>query len=118
MKFAAGTKRMLSLALSNSALPSARVPMSVQPEPSLYCHTPCVEVAALPTIATPAKLSAELPPVTASVASENLPPNSAVTVEPAELLLSSATVSAASPVAVGASFTAVTEVPIATVAEE
>ena len=70
-------------------------------------------------IATPAKVFADEPPLTPSVASEKVEPNNAETVDPEGDAVSSTTaVNVAAPEATGASFTAVTELDSTTVPDE
>ena len=89
-QLAAGRKRSLASAARISAAPSVTFSTAVQAVPLQYCQTPCAAVAALVTTATPAKpLPAE--PNTASVGSENSPPNSDATLAPAGSAPSSAT---------------------------
>ena len=75
-----------------------------------YCHAPWPMVAALSTIATPASVLADDPPVTKSIESLKLPAKSVLTGDPAaEFPMSSLTAaSVALPLATGASFTAFT----------
>ena len=82
--------------------------MAFQLVPSAdHCHTPCVSVAALPLIATPAKVLALLPLATSSLLSSKTAPNKAFTVSPVAVVLSSAmAVNLAAPPVSGASLTA------------
>ena len=104
------------VATKYKAVASAKpeVAMAVQLLPSVdHCHTPSIAaLELLALIATPAKVLAELPPVTASLASLKLAPNKLVTDAPAGLAVSSLTgvkVTTSLPATtVGASLTTVT----------
>ena len=118
LKSEEGRKRSLVLLARKRALSSSRpeVAMEFQVLDPLACHcqTPSVEEsAALAVMTTPARESAEEPPVTASVASEKLEAKREETVSPLGSEESSSTaVSEAEPeVATGASLTALMEVP-------
>ena len=108
---ASGTKRMLSLALSNSALLSATVPTSSQPAPKLYCHLPLPLLTPVIAIPCNAAASTSLTPVLLPVAAE---PASRSEISWPMLPVASSLigVSTGSPVAsTGASLTAVTLMP-------
>ncbi len=93
---------------------------SVQVTPLSHCHVPWAGVAALASIATPARVLADEPPVTWSVASLKALVNRALTVAPRGLVSSSLTLASETlaAVRVGASLTAVMETAISSVALE
>ena len=88
-------------------------------EPLSHCHVPWLEVAALPVITRPRRALAVEPPLTVSELSEKRAEKRVVTVAPTGSVVSSLTAErVAEPVAMGASFTAVNDVPRETVAAE
>ena len=126
MKLAAGRKRTEVEAVRKRLALSPRlglVAMLIQLEPFHHCQVPWAAVAALAVMATPSRVLAVEPPLTAvvmlSVLSEKLPPKRVDTAAPVGLVLSSLTaVRLALPEVVGASLTAVIEVVIAAVVLE
>ncbi|MNU72983.1 hypothetical protein D3C71_624570 [compost metagenome] len=120
-KFAAGTKRSCASAASTRAVPSVRAPTGSQVVPlsSEYCQAPCAGSGTWPVIATPKKVSDELPPVPPlpllsirSAASSKCEPNRVPTGVPAALLPTSSvtfgSVWVVPPTTTGASLTGAT----------
>jgi hypothetical protein len=92
LKLAAGRKRREVPAASSSAEEGEReVAMDCQAEPLNHCQEPWEAVAALAVMATPARVWALEPPLTASLVSLKLVEKREETEAPAGLVVSSAT---------------------------
>jgi hypothetical protein len=112
LKWAAGTNLNSLLATNNRADEALTLGKSPQlPPEDRYCQTPWPEVAALPTIATPASALALEPLVTASAESLKRAENRVLIVAPGIEAVSRSSLMAVRlelPEATGASFTEVT----------